>query len=60
MNNVVGAVRTNIPYNPEEIGIAERVNRTMTDGVRVVLYTENLDETYWAYATFYLSFKKAY
>lgn len=38
--------RTTVQYNPEENGIAERVNRTLLEGTRYVLATSNLPDEY--------------
>lgn len=39
-----------IAYNPEEKGIAERLNLTLMNEVRVALDTAKLDWTYWTFA----------
>lgn len=52
--------RTTIPYNPEENGIAERVNRTIMDGARTVLATAKMPDEYWPYAVSDVAFKHAF
>jgi hypothetical protein len=39
-----------IPYNPEQNGVAERMNRTLTEMVRCMLQDAKLDKKYWAEA----------
>lgn len=39
-----------IPYNPEENGIAERLNRTLMNAVRCVLTEAHLSDSHWPYA----------
>lgn len=50
MDKCGGVVHTTIPHNPEENGITERVNRTLLDAIRSVLFTAYLDDSYWPYA----------
>lgn len=38
---------TTVPYNPEEIRIAQRANRTIMNGVRCALVTQNMSDEYW-------------
>lgn len=45
MTTSEGELRTTIPYNPEENGISERVNRTLLEGVRSVIFTEKQDDS---------------
>lgn len=42
-------LRNIIPYNLEENGITERVNRTIMEGVRRMIETERLADAYWPY-----------
>ena len=35
------------PYTPEQKGVGERINRTLFDKVRALLYTSNLARKYW-------------
>ena len=35
------------PHQPQENGIAERLNRTIMESVRALLHTAKLDDTYW-------------
>lgn len=39
-----------IPYTPEQMGIAERNNRTVVERARSMLVDANLDKKYWAEA----------
>jgi hypothetical protein len=39
-----------IPYNPEQNGMAERMNRTLTEMVRCMLQDSKMDKKYWAEA----------
>ena len=39
-----------IPYNPEQNGMAERMNRTLTEMVRCMLQDSKMDRKYWAEA----------
>lgn len=39
-----------IPYTPEQMGIAERNNRTVVERARSMLVDANLDQKYWAEA----------
>lgn len=41
------------PYNPEQNGLAERMNRTIMEKVRCMLYGANLSKGYWAEAVKY-------
>lgn len=51
------ATRTTIPYNPEENGIAERINKTLLEGMRTVLATAGIDQPYWPHAVTDVAFK---
>lgn len=53
------ATRTTVPHNPEENGIAERVNRTLMNGTRCILATETTNQSYWPYAIREMAFKQA-
>lgn len=35
------------PYTPQQNGVAERLNRTVVDGARTMLYESNLDKSFW-------------
>lgn len=39
-----------IPYTPEQMGVAERNNRTLVERARSMLVDVHLDQTYWAEA----------
>ncbi len=39
-----------VPYNPEQTGMAERINRTLTEMVRCMLQDSKMDKSYWAEA----------
>jgi hypothetical protein len=39
-----------VPYNPQQNGMAERMNRTLTEMVRCMLQDAKMDKTYWAEA----------
>jgi transposase InsO family protein len=39
------------PYTPQSNGKAERINRTITESVRAMLYHANLPESFWAEAS---------
>lgn len=43
-----------IAYNPEENGIAERINDTLMNAIRAALDTALIDWTYWNYALAYV------
>lgn len=49
INTVGGAIQTTIAHKKEENRIAERVNLTIMDVVRTVLYTATMDDTYCPY-----------
>lgn len=49
--------QSTIPYNPEENGVAERINRTIMNGVRCVLQTAKIDKAYWPFAICDIAFK---
>lgn len=38
--------KTNI-YTPQQNGVAERLNRTVIDGARTILYESGLDKSFW-------------
>lgn len=38
------------PYTPEQNGVAERMNRTLTEKAKCFLFDANLPKTYWAEA----------
>lgn len=44
--SVSTAIRTVIPHNPEENGIAERVKRTLMNGVGCFMETANMPQEY--------------
>lgn len=52
-------MRKTIPYNPEENGITERVDRTIMDGVRFVLFTANMEMTYLEFTACDVAFKQS-
>lgn len=52
-------LRTTIPKNLEENGIAEAINRTLMDGVRGILNTAKMGHEFWPYATQDIDFKKS-
>lgn len=39
-----------VPYSPQQNACAERLNRTLLEKVRCLLYTSNLDHKFWAEA----------
>lgn len=38
------------PYTPEQIGLAERFNRTVVEKARCLLFDAKMDESFWAEA----------
>lgn len=50
MEKIVGELKTTMPHNPEEKGVAERLNRTFLDGIRSVLFTVKMDDMFFPYA----------
>lgn len=49
---------TTVPHNPEENGLAERLNRTIMDGVRCVLTAADMADGYWPAAIADVVFKQ--
>lgn len=49
--------RTTAPYNPEENGVAERINRTLLKAARAVLATAHMALHYWPMAVANVVFK---
>lgn len=43
--------QTSAPYSPQQNGKAERMNRTLVEKARSMLYDANLKKFYWAEAT---------
>ncbi|GBP03897.1 Retrovirus-related Pol polyprotein from transposon TNT 1-94 [Eumeta japonica] len=41
---------TSIPYTPQQNGMAERMNRTLVERARCMLFYANLEKKYWAEA----------
>lgn len=41
---------TTVPYTPEQNGVAERMNRTLTEKAKCFLFDADLPKTYWAEA----------
>ena len=39
-----------VPYNPEQNGMAERLNRTLVEMTRCMLIESKMDKTYWCEA----------
>lgn len=42
--------QTSVPYTPEQNGLAERMNRTLVERAKCMLFEANLKKTYWAEA----------
>lgn len=42
---------TTVSYNPEQNGLAERMNRTIVEKARCLLFDAGLEKTFWAEAT---------
>ena len=42
--------QTTVPYNPQQNGVAERVNRTIFEKARAMLFDAKLPKAYWAEA----------
>lgn len=42
--------QTTVPYTPEQNGLAERMNRTLVERARCMLYDAGLSKQYWAEA----------
>ena len=47
--------QSTVPYNPQENGAAERLNRTLMDGARSLLSESGLRERWWGDALLYTS-----
>lgn len=62
-NNIIletgGDFSTKIPYKPEENGIEERLNRTILNFVRSILYTEKMYSSYWKFVVCDVFFKQS-
>ena len=43
---------TNV-YTPQQNGVAERVNRTVVDGARTILYESNISKSFWPEAVLF-------
>lgn len=56
----VMVTRTTVPHNPEENGIAERVNRTLMTGTRCILSTAAMHQSYWPYSIRDMALKQAF
>ena len=39
-----------VPYTPQQNGLAERMNRTLTEKARAILHSANLDKRFWGEA----------
>lgn len=52
------AIRTTIPQNPEENGLAKWVNRTLMNCKRGILSTANMPQAYWSYGVRDMVFKQ--
>ena len=39
-----------VPYNPEQNGTAERMNRTLLESARSIIYHANIPKEFWAEA----------
>ena len=50
--------QTTVPYTPEQNGVAERVNRTLTEKARAMVAQAELPKSYWAEAVFTATFLK--
>ncbi|WP_369124376.1 hypothetical protein, partial [Actinobacillus pleuropneumoniae] len=40
--------QTTVPYNPQQNGVAERMNRTILNMVRSMLFFKNVKTMFWA------------
>lgn len=58
MKKLGGNIKTTIPNNPEESAIEERLNIILMDGVRELLYTAAIYDSYWPYAAYDVKFKQ--
>jgi len=38
------------PHSPQSNGVAERLNRTLNESIRAMLFTANMPESFWAEA----------
>jgi len=47
--------QSTVPYNPQQNGVAERLNRTLMDGTRSMLSQASLREKWWGDALLYTS-----
>jgi transposase InsO family protein len=44
--------QTTVPYNPEQNGLAERMNRTLVERAKSMIFDADLHKKYWAEAGF--------
>lgn len=45
-----------VPYNPQMNGVAERMNRTLTEKARTILIDSNLDKEMWGEAIYFSAY----
>ena len=48
--------QTTVPYTPQQNGVAERMNRTLLDTARCMMFGANLGPKYWGYAVLHSSY----
>ena len=50
--------QSSIEYTPQQNGVAERVNRTLLEKARCMLFDANLPNSYWAEAVYHATYLK--
>ena len=49
-------MQTTAPYSPAQNGIAKRLNKTVLEHVRVILFAKNLAKVLWSEAMSYANY----